>query len=161
MMTTSAPQTDLLTDPVAQELLASAIPARLAYTWRDGTPRVVPIWFHWTGAEILLGAPPNSPKMKVLRTRPTVSLTIDNDAWPCKALLIRGTASVTVLDEPFPEWLLTAQRYVGEEAGLNFVALVKRTFPGWARIAIRPEAVHILDLGAGRFPSAWSAGAHP
>jgi hypothetical protein len=48
----------------------------------------------------------------------------------------------------------------GEEAGRNFVALVKRTFPGWARIAIGPEAVHILDLGAGRFPSAWSVGQH-
>jgi hypothetical protein len=30
----------LLNDPVAQELLHSTIPARLAYVWRDGTPRV-------------------------------------------------------------------------------------------------------------------------
>jgi hypothetical protein len=28
----------LLDDPVAQELLASTIPARLAYTWTDGRP---------------------------------------------------------------------------------------------------------------------------
>ena len=39
----------LLDDPVAQTLLQSTIPARLAYSWTDGTPRVVPIWFHWTG----------------------------------------------------------------------------------------------------------------
>jgi hypothetical protein len=31
-----------LADPIAQELLTSRIPARLAYTWSDGTPRVVP-----------------------------------------------------------------------------------------------------------------------
>ncbi len=33
----------LNSDPVAQQLLQSTIPARLAYTWRDGTPRVVPM----------------------------------------------------------------------------------------------------------------------
>jgi hypothetical protein len=33
---------ELLDDPIAQELLHSTIPARLAYTWPDGTPRVVP-----------------------------------------------------------------------------------------------------------------------
>ena len=33
----------LLSTPVAQALLHSTIPARLAYTGRDGTPRVLPI----------------------------------------------------------------------------------------------------------------------
>ena len=43
----------LLNDPIAQALLRSTIPARLAYSWTDGTPRVVPIWFHWTGEEFV------------------------------------------------------------------------------------------------------------
>ena len=34
---------DLLSDPIAQDLLHSRIPARLAYVWPDGTPRVVPV----------------------------------------------------------------------------------------------------------------------
>ncbi len=58
----------LLNDPVAQELLRSTSPARLAYVWRDGTPRVVPIWFHWNGKEIILGTPPNAPKVQALST---------------------------------------------------------------------------------------------
>jgi hypothetical protein len=161
MTTTSNARTILLTDPVAQELLRSTIPARLAYTWHDGTPRVIPIWFHWTGDEILLGAPPNSPKMRALAQHPAVSLTIDTNDWPCKVLMIRGTATVTVAPEPFPEWLVAAQRYVGEDAGLDFLALVKQTFPAWARIAVRPDEVRILDFGAGQMPSAWSAGGHP
>ena len=37
-MTKGGPE--LFEDPIARELLASAIPARLAYTWTDGTPRV-------------------------------------------------------------------------------------------------------------------------
>jgi hypothetical protein len=108
MTTTSDARTILLTDPVAQEMLRSTIPARLAYTWHDGTPRVIPIWFHWTGDEILLGAPPNSPKIRALATHPAVSLTIDTNDWPCKVLMIRGVANVAVDPEPFPEWLLAA-----------------------------------------------------
>ena len=43
---------ELLNDPVASALLSSVNPARLAYTWTDGSPRVVPIWFHWTGEQL-------------------------------------------------------------------------------------------------------------
>ncbi len=39
---------DLLQDPVAQQLLQSKSLAHLAYTWHDGTPRVVPIGFTGT-----------------------------------------------------------------------------------------------------------------
>ena len=41
----------ILHDPLAQELLHSNIPARLAYTGRDGAPRAIPIAFHWTGPQ--------------------------------------------------------------------------------------------------------------
>jgi hypothetical protein len=27
---------------------------------------VVPIWFHWTGEEVVLGSPPGAPKLKAL-----------------------------------------------------------------------------------------------
>jgi hypothetical protein len=35
---------ELLDTPVARKLLASAIPARVAYTAKDGTPRIVSTW---------------------------------------------------------------------------------------------------------------------
>ena len=57
----------LLRDPLAQQLLQSTIAAHLAYTWRGGTPCVVPIGFHWNGAEIVLATAPDAPKTKVLR----------------------------------------------------------------------------------------------
>ena len=61
----------LQTHPVAQQLLQSAIPARLAYTWHDGTPRVVPMWFHWTGEELLMGAPRTRPRCRCWPPAPT------------------------------------------------------------------------------------------
>src|SRR5215831_8356790 len=103
-MTVEEARRTLQTDEVAQHLLSSPIMAQLAYTWRDGTPRVVPMWFHLTGQDILMGAPPNSPKMRVLRERPAVAVNIDNDQWPYQVLSIRGTASTVVVDGIFPEY---------------------------------------------------------
>jgi len=59
--------TALLDDPTAKELLRSRIPARLAYIWPDGSPRVVPVWFHWNGSEFVIATPPKAPKLKALR----------------------------------------------------------------------------------------------
>ncbi len=42
-MTGQQGDVSLLDDPVARELLSSRQLARLAHTWLDGTPRVVPI----------------------------------------------------------------------------------------------------------------------
>lgn len=146
----------LLQDPVAQELLGSRIPARLAYTWTDGTPRVVPIWFHWNGEEFVLGTPPKAPKLKALVHNPKVALTIDSDGFPHKVLLVRGSASVEMKDEVIPEYAAAARRYFGDEQGAAWVETV-RSMPtgGMARIAIRPEWVGVLDFQA-RFPSAIS-----
>ena len=72
----------LLDDPIALGLLNSIVPARLAYMWMDGTPRVVPIWFHWDGSSIVVCSPPKAPKLKALKQNSAVSVTIDSNEWP-------------------------------------------------------------------------------
>ena|SRR5215813_2690414 len=86
--------------------------ARLAYTWHDGSPRVVPMWFHWTGEGLLTGAPPNSPKIKVLAVRPQVAVSIDTVEWPYQWLTMRETAATQVSTEPFAEYLTMAYRWI-------------------------------------------------
>lgn len=144
----------LLEDPVAQALVASANPARLAYTWLDGSPRVVPIWFHWTGQQFVLGSPPASPKIKALAADPRVALTVDDNAWPHQVLLVRGQATVEVLDDVAPEYELAASRYFGPEQGPAWVGTLRGR--AMARIAITPGWVGILDFQT-RFPSALTA----
>jgi nitroimidazol reductase NimA-like FMN-containing flavoprotein (pyridoxamine 5'-phosphate oxidase superfamily) len=146
----------LLDDPVAQELLHSTNLARLAYTWRDGTPRVIPIWFHWDGETIVLGSPPNAPKVDVLPTNSKVALTIDRDEWPYHALLIRGTADVETVEDVTPEYAASAERYFGEEQGREWVEGVRQMSLQMARISVWPEWVSILDFER-RFPSAIQA----
>jgi nitroimidazol reductase NimA-like FMN-containing flavoprotein (pyridoxamine 5'-phosphate oxidase superfamily) len=108
----------LLGDPVAQELLASASPARFAYTWRDGSPRVVAMWFQWNDGRLVMGTPPKAPKLKVLQERPEVAVTIDNgNTFPYHELMLRGRAQVELLDDVVPEYAQATIRYFGREQG--------------------------------------------
>lgn len=142
---------ELLRDPVAKALLGSANPARLAYTWMDGSPRVVPIWFHWTGDQFVLGSPPKAPKLKALAADPRVALTIDDNAWPHKVMLVRGHSGIELLDDVSPEYERAATRYFGPEQGPAWVSTLRGK--PMARIAVTPEWVGILDFQT-RFPSA-------
>ncbi|MGH8924895.1 MAG: HNH endonuclease [Acidimicrobiia bacterium] len=54
--------TEVMNDPMVQELLAAGIPARIGYTGQDGFPWVIPVRVHWNGTEIVMGTPTNSAK---------------------------------------------------------------------------------------------------
>jgi hypothetical protein len=150
---------EVLNDKVAQELLASAQLARLAYTWTDGTPRVVPIWFHWTGSEVVMASPCKpkaAPKLKAISSRPEVAVTIDSGSWPYHVLLVRGVAKVENSDGIVPEYASAAERYFGPDQGRAWIAQVVQMGVSFARIAVTPTHATILDFET-RFPSALSA----
>jgi hypothetical protein len=143
----------LLQDPSSQELLHSKIPARLAYIWMDGTPRVIPIWFHWNGREIVMATPPRAPKLKALAKNPKVSLTIDDNVFPHKVLLIRGTARLEPVEGVVPEYAAAAERYFDPELAKNWLGQLRTQVSSMVRITITPEWVGLLDFQT-RFPSA-------
>lgn len=147
---------ELLQHATAQELLHSKIPARLAYIWTDGTPRVIPIWFHWNGQELIMGTPPKAPKLKALAKNPKVSLTIDDNTFPHKVLLIRGTARLESVDGLVPEYAAAAERYFGPEQGAVWIKQLRTMISSMVRITIVPEWAGLLDFQT-RFPSALSA----
>jgi len=143
----------LLQQPASQELLHSKIPARLAYVWADGTPRVVPIWFHWNGREIVMATPPKAPKLKALAKNPKVSLTIDDNTFPHKVLLIRGTARLESIDGIVPEYAAAAERYFDAAMAKGWLSQLRTMVSSMVRITITPEWVGLLDFQT-RFPSA-------
>lgn len=143
----------LLDDPVAQHLLQSSIPARFAYSWTDGTPRVIPIGFHWNGTEFVLGTPPDAPKLKALSNGAKAALTIDSDTLPYKVLLIRGSVRIDTVDGIAPEYEAMTRRTLGEEASQDWLETMRPICPQMSRIFITPEWVGILDFET-RFPSA-------
>jgi hypothetical protein len=151
-MTTKQGSLALLDDPVAQKLLQSTIPARLAYNWSDGTPRVIPINFHWNGQEIVVAGPTDAPKMKVLKDGAKVALTIDSDSMPYKVLMIRGSVHVDTVDGIAPEYAALTKRVMGEVQGQAWLNQVGPLFPRMSRMFVRPEWVGIIDFET-RFPS--------
>ncbi len=143
----------LLQHPAAQEMLHSKIPARLAYIARDGTPRVVPIWFHWNGKEIVMASPPKAPKLKSLAKNPNVSLTIDENVVPPTVLLIRGTARLEAVEGIVPEYEASAARYFDAELAQTWLKQLRGMISSMVRITVTPEWVGLLDFQT-RFPSA-------
>ena len=150
----------LLDTPLAQELLASAIPARLAYAAKDGTPRVVPTWFQWAGGEVVMPTFIRAPhvhaparRLAALRARPDVAVSIDTEGTPAQALLLRGKAEVTEVDGLDPDYAVSARQHMGEEAAAGYLAMVDHPDTRMARITLRPTWVGLLDFGGDRLPA--------
>jgi hypothetical protein len=157
------PQGDLrlLETEQARRLLTAPLPARYAYTAKDGTPRVLPSWFHWTGDELVmptfLAAPHvRSParRLAALRVNPDVAVTIDTEQSPPQVLLLRGRAAITEVDGVVPEYALAARRYLGE-AATAYLAYIDQPGTRMARIAVRPTWVGLLDFQT-RVPAGFS-----
>ena len=143
----------LLQHPASLELLASKIPARLAYIATDGTPRVIPIWYHWNGKDFVMASPTKAPKLKALARNPRVSLTIDDNTFPHKVLLVRGAARLELLDGIVPEYVMAADRYFGAEQGKAWVDGLAKMISSMVRVTVTPDWVGLLDFQT-RFPSA-------
>jgi hypothetical protein len=155
-MTTKQGDLSLLNDPIAQQLLTGPYPAHLAYTWTDGTPRVIPIGFTWTGTELVTGTPDNAPKLKALKEGDQVAITYDTYTFPMRVLYIRGIVHLSEYDGVVPEWAEAGERVMGKEAAAGFGGLVGKMLEAgtmkFIRLAVEPTWVGILDFEQ-RFPS--------
>jgi Pyridoxamine 5'-phosphate oxidase len=141
----------VLSDPLAQELMQSRIPARLAYIAPDGFPRAIPIGFHWNGSEFVLATVPHAPKVPALEANPKVALTIDTETFPPRVLLVRGTATIELVDGVPPEYLAASRKAVAPDQFDAFEAQVRAMYKQMARIKIKPLWAKLLDFET-RFP---------
>jgi hypothetical protein len=154
---------ELLDSPLATMLLAAAIPARVAYTAPDGTPRIIATWFQWTDGELVMPTFIHAPhvaaparRLTALRTRPDVAVSIDTDGTPARALLIRGRAEITEVDGIDPDYAVSARQYLGEEAAGEYLAMADQPGTRMARITVRPTWVGLLDFAGDRLPGVMS-----
>lgn len=154
MTATGLPQGDLrlLDSDIARRLLREVITARLAYVAPDGTPRVLPINYHWTGEEIVMGGFARSHKNRALRANPAVAITIDTPEPPPKVLLVRGTAEVTEIDGVVAEYEAVMRRTMPADAADAYFAELRRRGVRMERIAVRPAWVGVMDFQT-RFPA--------
>jgi hypothetical protein len=138
--------TEILAKPLSQELLASGIPARLAYTALDGDPRVIPIGFLWTGSEIKLYTVPTSAKVKALQQNPRVAITIDTQEFPPNVLLIRGSASLELVDGVPDGYVVAARKLVPAEQMESWEAGIRSLYKQMVTITVMPDWAKLLDF---------------
>lgn len=150
----------LLETDVARRLLSSTIPARYAYTALDGTPRIVASWFVWTGEELVLPTFISAPhvshaafRVRALRARPDVAVSIDTESSPPEVLSLRGKAEITEIDGVAAEYAEAAHRFLGSEQAAGYLAEIDVPGTRMARIAVRPAWVAVIDFQS-RMPSA-------
>ncbi len=136
----------VLNDPLAQELLHADLLARLAYIGLDGSPRVIPIGYYWNGEQIVVCTASSAPKVRAISKNPKVALTIDTDADPPHVLLVRGTASMEIVDGVPQEYLEAAKKSMQGQELQAFESQVRATYKQMARIAITPEWAKVLDF---------------
>lgn len=138
---------EVLAGPISQELLVgSSIPARFAYIGVDGDPRVVPVGYHWNGAQLLVFTVPKAAKVRALRKNPRVAITIDTEGFPPRALLIRGAASLELVDGVPDDYVGGSSRLVPEDQFEAWEAGVRALYQQMVRITIEPDWAKLLDF---------------
>ncbi|QJY45703.1 pyridoxamine 5'-phosphate oxidase family protein [Pseudonocardia broussonetiae] len=138
--------TDTLDRPIARELLASDIPARLSYVGLDGDPRVVPTAFWWTGEVVVVATVVRSAKVAAIRRHPRVALAVDRPGMPPRCLLVRGAATVEVVDGVPDEYVAASRKVTPAEAMPAWEAGVRALYAQMAVITVRPDHVVLHDF---------------
>ena len=97
--------------------------------------------------------------MRALSERPEVAQTIDAGDAPggAKALQIRGTATIDIVDGVADEYLAMSTKGMAETLGPDGIAEFERNvramYEQMARIRIEPRWARVYDFGAGRMPA--------
>lgn len=137
---------EVLSRPRAQELLHSPLLMRLAYVGLDDYPRVIPIGYLWNGESFVVCTAEKAPKVRALEANPHVAITIDTDSQPPHILLVRGTASVQIVDGIPVEYLQASKKSVPQGQWEAFETQVRGLYPRMARINMRPEWAKLIDF---------------
>jgi hypothetical protein len=88
-----------------------------------------------------------------LAKNPKVALTIDDNTFPHKVLLIRGTARLENVNGIVPEYEACAARYFDPALASQWLSQLRTMVSSQVRITVTPEWVGLLDFQT-RFPSA-------
>lgn len=120
--------------------------AVLAYIRADGRPNQAPIWYTHRNGTFHMSTTTTGPKKRAIERNPKISLTIQDERPPYRAVIIDGTATLTPLDSADDPTEGMATRYFGrlgaaayhkmtrelyEESGLTLITLVPDEIKGF------------------------------
>lgn len=136
----------VMAKPATVELLERQPLARVAYTAKDGSPRVIPIGCVWDGTAFLMWTTPISAKVAALRADPRVALTIDVLEPPMRTLLARGSAQLREVAGVPDGYLEASHRALPQDAWAGFDEQVRALYDSMVEISIRPLWAKLIDF---------------
>ena len=142
----ASPVAQVMAMPIAQQLLQDEPILHLSYTGKDGGPRVIPIGYVWDGDRFRMWTIPTSAKVRALSADPRVAITVDIPGPPPRVLLVRGRASLTVIDGVPDGYLEASHRTMPSEAWDSFDTQVRALYEQMVAIAVTPEWARLLDF---------------
>jgi hypothetical protein len=135
-----------LTDPVTLALLERSPLMRIAYTGKDGAPRVVPLAYVVRDGRFVFCTAPSSAKTAALTADPRVAITIDTPHPELCCLLVRGTVTCEIVDGVPPEYLEASYRTVPTDQHEDFERQVRGLYDTMARFIVTPTFVRLNDF---------------
>ena len=136
----------VMTLPIARQLLREQVLLHLSYTAPDGAPRVIPIGYVWDGGSFRMWTVPSSDKVRALRADDRVAITIDILGPPPRVLLVRGRAALETVDGVPDGYLEASHRTMPPEAWDGFDAQVRALYERMTVITVTPEWAKLQDF---------------
>jgi PPOX class probable F420-dependent enzyme len=123
----------------------------------DGTPHLVPIWFSWDGATVLIASKPNARKVANLRANPAVMLALGEPDEDFDVGMIQGVAELC--HEPASE-LVPSSHFAKYRRQMAAIGLSRDEFLATYSQVIRIRPTRFLPWH-GRTPPASATNAMP
>jgi PPOX class probable F420-dependent enzyme len=122
--------------------------AVLAYVRSDGRPNQTPIWYTYRDGAFHMSTTTNGPKHRAVERNPRISLTIQDERPPYRALIVDGTASLRSLvdgaDDPTDGM---ATRYFGRLGAAAYDRMTREIYEssGMTLITLIPDEIEGFD----------------
>jgi Pyridoxamine 5'-phosphate oxidase len=137
---------EVMTKPIAQQLVQDVPVLHMSYTALDGSPRVIPLAYLWDGSSFRIWTIPSSPKVHALRADPRVAITVDVVGPPPRILLVRGRAQLDTVPGVPDGYLEASHRTMPREAWDGFDAEVGKLYDEMVVITITPDWAKLIDF---------------
>jgi PPOX class probable F420-dependent enzyme len=120
----------------------------LAYIRADGRPNQAPIWYTHLDGVFHMSTTTTGPKRRALERNPKISLTIQDERPPYRAVIVDGTASLRPLDDDTDDPTEgMATRYLGRLGAGAYDRLTREVYEasGLTLITLVPDEIKGFD----------------
>jgi PPOX class probable F420-dependent enzyme len=136
-----------LTEVEVESLLKEARTARLCSLNRDGTIHAAPVWFRYENGQVTMITPEVSRKAKNVKRNGKVSVLIESEQSPPRAVLIYGRARLqypSSRDEFLTEATRLYEKYMPKEMAERMAQGMCQITHG-VKIIVTPERIISFD----------------